>query len=127
MELKNYLAGVIQERERSLRYVARKTGLSHMTIGRILSGFTNIDVETARALAKWCGVETARIVSMVDPDGYKDFSLEGDIAALMETYPWMREVWTNIIEAHSKGTLTIEELKASMEFATMKLNQKNPT
>jgi len=122
MELKDYLASVIRDRERTVRYVSRKTGLSHTTIQRILHGFTNIDIATARALAKWCGVETAYIVNLVDPEGHRNFALEGDIAMLMETFPWMREVWQAILKAHQEKKLTIEDLKAAMEFALLKIS-----
>ncbi len=125
MLLKDYLLDYLKQNERSLRYVARKTGLSHMTIHRIASGFTNIDIETAKALARFFGVETARIVAMVDPEGHRDFALEGEIATLMMTYPWFRETMQKILNAYKEQKLTLEDLKAAMDYATMKLELKN--
>jgi len=123
MELSTYLKQVLEERERSIGYMARKTGLAPSTIHRILHGDKDISLKTAQAIAKFCGVDVAYIYGLVDDEVKRKMGLEGRLVLLMDTYPWFKETMEKLLGVFEKEALSLDDLKGAMRYALMALER----
>ena len=109
MDLKEFVSQILTERERNVRYMARKTGLSHSTIHRIINGFTNLDMDTVEAVAKFCNVTPSFIYQMARPISADDKEMQALLTLSEDDV--LRDAVCRIVLDYKEKKLTLEQLR----------------
>jgi transcriptional regulator with XRE-family HTH domain len=107
--LKNILSSKIDEKRLSVRAAADQIGTSHTTIHRILSGGST-DIPTIMKIADWAGVKPYELLGLNDG---------GDVNALVESIPGLKEILTQAAELVKAGKLessALADITAYIQF-----------
>jgi transcriptional regulator with XRE-family HTH domain len=101
----------------SMRKVARDTGLSTTTVGRILND-ESIDVDTLVAVCEWIGVPPSEVL---DANVLGKSSLGARIAAAVSVEPQLAKVFGEAVDLMIEGKLTVDEFNDLINYTTYKL------
>ena len=112
--LSTLLREKMQKEQLSARAVAKQSGVSHMTVSRVIKG-QPADLPTIIALCKWLNIRPNVVL------GYKDDSLEADVAAMIQAVPSMEKIFREIVKKIKGGKASPELLKDIVSYADYKL------
>ncbi len=99
------------------RQVARETGLSPTTIGRIRGG-EPVDFETILVMARWLEVNPTSLINSLVPN---TTNLQDRIALILEADPRMRGLFDQLLSDLENGKLDLQSVEEVLSYASYRL------
>jgi DNA-binding Xre family transcriptional regulator len=118
MALKDILSQQLRDRRLSGREAATQIGITHTTMRRLLDG-GKVELDTLVKVSDWTGISISSLVNIVFPEDSK--SLVGEITALVEAEPRLREVFEQAKKELDNGNIDIDDLRDITAYAAYKL------
>lgn len=108
----------IKELGISIREAGRQIGIAHTTLNRILYG-DEYDLATLKAMANWLQVKPS---SFLDAETSSPDQLTSQIAILLETYPRLAEVFSEVIARVLKEEISPDTFTDIAAYAAYRMN-----
>lgn len=111
-KLQVLLVTALKEKGLSLRQASKTIGISTTTLSRIANG-ESYDMDTMLKICKWLGTTPSSILDM------EAGKLAPTIAAMIETYPELADVFSNAVKKILRGEVppeTISEIANYIAF-----------
>jgi DNA-binding Xre family transcriptional regulator len=118
MALKDILSQQLRDRRLSGREAATQIGITHTTMRRLLDG-GKVELDTLVKVSEWTGISITSLVNIVFPEDSK--SVIGDISALVEAEPRLRQVFEQAKQDLDNEIITVDDLRDITAYAAYKL------
>ena len=108
----------LQEDNITRREAAKRVGVSHTTLKRIIEG-SPADVDTLLKLCDWMEIEPADALNSMALKG--DNKLVSAIAILVEREPGLAKLFKDAMEDVEKGNLSPDDIREIIAYAAYRL------
>jgi transcriptional regulator with XRE-family HTH domain len=113
----------LQEDNITRREAAKRVGVSHTTLKRIIEG-SPADVDTLLKLCDWMEIEPADALNSMALKG--DNKLVSAIAILVEREPGLAKLFKDAMEDVEKGNLSPDDIREIIAYAAYRLGAGKP-
>ena len=112
-----------QEDNISRREAAKRVGVSHTTLNRIIDGIP-ADVDTLVKLCDWMEIQPADALNSMALKG--DEKLISSIAILVEREPVLAKLFKDAMADVERGNLSPDDIREIIAYATYRLSAGKP-